>query len=515
MQAQIRIVDFGSQYTQLIARRIRELGVYSEIVPCQAEWQHITAGLDEGVLRGLILSGGPQSVYRREAPRVSSDIYQLGIPILGICYGLQLMAYQLGGVVTPTTTREYGPATLEMIQPDILFMDLPREFRVWMSHGDRVESVPPGFLNLARTSTTEVAAMVEPSRRLYGVQFHPEVVHTEHGLQILSHFVFHVCRCRKDWDLEQYTQDLIHWVRELSRTGGILVAVSGGVDSTVLATLVHEGAKERMNAVFVDNGLLRTGEPTEVLTVFQEKLKIPVILVDASETFLKNLKGITNPETKRRVVGETFVEVFQKYAASLHEMHYFAQGTLYPDVVESGATMGPSAVIKTHHNLVKAVQDMGLEVIEPFRELFKDEVRKIASYLGIPPDIIRRQPFPGPGLAIRVIGEVTEERLRVLREVDAIVTQEIQRSGWYERLWQSFPVLLPIQTVGVMGDERSYENVVALRVVESLDGMTADWVYLPEPLLRELSARIVNEVPGVNRVVLDITTKPPATIEWE
>lgn len=514
-KTQIRIIDFGSQYTQLIARRVREMGVFSEIVPCQAPMEEITRGLDRGELKGLILSGGPQSVYRDGAPTVHPSIYRLGVPVLGICYGLQLMAYQLGGDVVAADAREYGPAQLEIVQPDILFQGLPGTIRVWMSHGDRVEQPPPGFSILARTETTPVAAMADFSRSLYGVQFHPEVVHTEYGQRILERFVLDICQAQQDWDLEAYTKQLIDWVREISRQGGILVAVSGGVDSTVLARLIHEGAGDRMVAVFVDNGLLRAGEAEEVVSNLRDRLGIPVHFEDASTLFLSRLRGVTDPETKRRIIGDTFVDVFRTIASRFPDVRYFAQGTLYPDVVESGASIGPSAVIKTHHNLVDAVHQMGLEIIEPFRELFKDEVRRIARYLHIPSVIIHRQPFPGPGLAIRVIGEVTPERLAILRQADAILIEEIRNAGWYEQLWQSFAVLVPIQTVGVMGDERSYEHVIALRIVQSLDGMTADWVYLPEDLIRRISSRIVNEVKGVNRVVLDVTTKPPATIEWE
>ncbi len=512
---QIRVVDFGSQYTQLIARRVRELGVYTEIVSCHADGSLITAGLREGRLRGLILSGGPQSVYGERAPSISPEVYRLGIPVLGICYGLQLMAHQLGGRVVPGKVREYGPAEIEIIQPDILFQGLPRRFRVWMSHGDTVTALPAGFIPLARTEATPYAAVYRPEDRLFGVQFHPEVVHTEHGQDILRRFVFDVCGAERDWDLRVYMHRLIEWIRACSRAGRILVAVSGGVDSTVLAHLIHQGAGERMRAVFVNNGVLRLHEAEHVQHVFRDRLGIPLEYVDASPRFLERLRGVTDPEEKRRIIGNTFVEVFEETARRIGPFRYFAQGTLYPDVVESGASLGPSAVIKTHHNLVDAVHSMGMEVIEPFRELFKDEVRRIASFLDVPEEIIHRQPFPGPGLAIRIIGEVTPERLAILRAADAIVEAEMRAAGWYHRLWQSFAVLLPIQTVGVMGDERSYAHVIALRIVESQDGMTANWVYLPEPLLRRIAARIVNEVPGVNRVVLDITSKPPATIEWE
>lgn len=514
-KAQIRVVDFGSQYTQLIARRIREMGVYAEIVSCYAPWEVLTAGLTEGTLRGLVFSGGPQSVYQPGAPTIRPEIYQAGVPILGICYGLQLMAHQLGGQVVPGPIREYGPARVEVETPDVLFRDLPRTFQVWMSHGDRVERLPPGFQVLARTEATPYAAFADPRRRLYGVQFHPEVVHTAYGRDILARFVFDVCGAVRDWDLAAYMQELIAWVQARSREGDILVAVSGGVDSTVLARLVHEAAGDRMLAVFVDNGLLRKGEPEAVQANLRDRMGIPLHYADASEVFLERLRGVTDPEQKRRIVGDTFVDVFVQVARSIRPFRFFAQGTLYPDVVESGASVGPSAVIKTHHNLVEAVRSMGMEVLEPFRELFKDEVRQMARLLGIPDDIIHRQPFPGPGLAIRILGEVTPERLAILREADAIVEAEIRRSGWYERLWQSFAVLVPVRTVGVMGDERSYAHVIALRIVESQDGMTADWVYLPEDLLRRLAARIVNEVRGVNRVVLDVTSKPPATIEWE
>ncbi len=513
-KAQIVVIDFGSQYTQLIARRIREQGVYTEIVSCHLPFETVYERYRE-VLKGIILSGGPQSVYRKDAPRVPEGLFELGIPLFGICYGLQLMAFQLGGIVHRGEQREYGPAIIRILERDIIFKDLPETLKVWMSHGDIVRESPPGFRVLAETPTTPVTAMAHEERQWYGVQFHPEVVHTEHGKDILKRFVFDVCGCEKDWDLSQYTQELIDQVRTKSKEGGILVAVSGGVDSTVLARLVHEGAGEHMRAVFVNNGLLRKNEADQVIKQLRDRMHIPLQYIDASALFLERLRGVLDPEQKRRIIGETFIDVFKKVAGEIPDIRYFAQGTLYPDVVESGASLGPSAVIKTHHNLVDAVHDLGLEIIEPFRELFKDEVRAIARYLGVPDEVIHRQPFPGPGLAIRIIGEVTSERLDILRETDAILQEEIRKSEHYPHLWQSFAVLIPIKTVGVMGDERSYEFVVALRIVESLDGMTANWVYIEEDLLRQISARIVNEVKGVNRVTLDLTTKPPATIEWE
>ena len=509
----ILVLDFGSQTTQLIARRIRELGVYSEIRSCFCGLEEIKSFSP----KGIIFSGGPSSVYDEGAPSVPKEIFDLGVPILGICYGAQLIAHLLGGKVEKSQKREFGPAYIRLIEENHIFKGLSKEksYKVWMSHSDRIEELPPGFSALASTEHSPFAAMWNPDRKIYGVQFHPEVVHTEIGMDVLKNFVFLVCGCEADWNMPSFIEKTVEEIK--NRVGDkekVICALSGGIDSTITALLVHKAIGDRLIPVFVNNGLLRKNEPEEVLSLMKE-LGLKVDYVDASRLFLERLKGVVDPEKKRKIIGETFIEVFENEAKKFENVVYLAQGTLYPDVIESTSFKGPSATIKSHHNVGGLPERMKLKLIEPLRELFKDEVRQIAQVLGLPKHIVWRQPFPGPGLAIRILGEVTEEKLSILREADAIVQEEMLNSGWYYKVWQSFAVLVPVKTVGVMGDYRTYEYVIAIRCVESQDAMTADWVKLPYELLEKLSNRIINEVKGVNRVVYDISSKPPATIEWE
>ncbi|HXV83334.1 MAG TPA: glutamine-hydrolyzing GMP synthase [Candidatus Binatia bacterium] len=509
----ILVLDFGSQYTQLIARRIREASVYCEIHPFNFPLEKIAALKPEGI----ILSGGPASVYQENAPKVNPEIFRLPVPFLGICYGMGIINLAWGGEVARAEQREYGPAEL-IIDNDA---DLLRGFgkkdsvRVWMSHGDKMASIPKGWHVLGHSGNSPIAAFADPARQLFGVQFHPEVAHTPRGKEILDNFVLGICGCRPTWTMAHFIETSVEKIREQVGEGRVLCALSGGVDSSVAATLVYRAIKERLICVFVNNGLLRQNEAEQVCQLFAERFGQSFRYVDAAETFVSRLAGVEDPEEKRRRIGHTFIEVFETEAQKLGSVDFLAQGTLYPDVIESVSFVGPSATIKTHHNVGGLPTTMKFNLIEPLRELFKDEVRNLGKALGLPPEMIQRQPFPGPGLAIRVLGEVTEERLKILREADLIVLNEIRAAGLYEEVWQSFAVLLPIRTVGVMGDERSYENVIALRVVDSLDGMTANWVPLPADLLGRISNRIINEVRGVNRVVYDISSKPPATIEWE
>jgi GMP synthase (glutamine-hydrolysing) len=506
----IIVLDFGSQYTQLIARRLRELAVYSEILPFSTPASEIARRQPAGV----ILSGGPRSVSEPSAPRMDPAIFELGAPTLGICYGMQLMTDTLGGKVEPAPQREYGHAQVDLDSQGSLFADLPASLRVWASHGDLVSTLPAGFAVTATSVNAPIAGMQDTSRQLFGVLFHPEVVHTERGIDILRNFAFNVCGCRGDWTMASFIDESIGRIRASVGEGRAVCGLSGGVDSTVAALLIHQAIGDRLTCIFVDNGLLRLNEAAQVRTRF-ERLKLPLDFVDATDLFLSRLGGVTDPEAKRKIIGGTFIDVFEKRAGELGQFDFLAQGTLYPDVIESVSVVGPSAAIKSHHNVGGLPERMRFKLVEPLRTLFKDEVRAVGQALGLDDEFIWRQPFPGPGLAVRLLGPITKERLDLLRRADAIVADEVRKAGWYRRLWQSFAVLLPVQSVGVMGDERTYEHTVAIRAVESRDGMTADWSRLPHDLLGAISSRIVNEVRGINRVVYDISSKPPATIEWE
>jgi GMP synthase (glutamine-hydrolysing) len=509
----VAILDFGSQYSQLIARRVRECGVYCRLFRYDAD----PAVVESLPPLGFVLSGGPASVYEPSAPRLPAYVLESGLPILGICYGMQTLALQMGGQVIPAPQREYGPAELTIKAPaSPLFHGLPAQIGVWMSHGDYVGSLPAGFRSLASTPSAPVAAFGHEERGLYGLQFHPEVVHTPHGTEILRNFLFRVCRCHGTWQPASFISRAVACIREQIGSGQAICALSGGVDSTVAATLVHQAIGDRLTCVFVNHGLLRQGEAEQNLEVFRRHLGLHVVYVDASAHFLHALSGVSDPEQKRRIIGHEFVRIFEAEAQKLDNAGFLVQGTLYPDVIESNAADTQAAArIKTHHNVGGLPPDMKLELIEPLRYLFKDEVRRIGQELGLPPEIVQRQPFPGPGLAVRIIGEVTADRLCILRAADAIVTTEIAAAGLSRSVWQYFAVLTPVRSVGVMGDGRTYASVVAVRAVVSQDGMTADWARLPAEVLARISSRIVNEVADVNRVVYDITSKPPSTIEWE
>ncbi|MEN3001185.1 MAG: glutamine-hydrolyzing GMP synthase [Armatimonadota bacterium] len=509
LHEQVVVLDFGGQYTQLIARRVRECQVFCEILPYNTPLDALCARQP----KGIILSGGPASVYEPNAPRVEPALFEMGVPILGICYGHQLMAQMLGGEVQPAAQREYGRTHLTIRHTEPLFAGLETELVCWMSHGDQVVAPPPGFQVLAETENTPIAAMGDMERQLYGVQFHPEVAHTPFGKAMLRNFLFRVCGCRGDWTPANFIEESIRAIREQVGDARVLCAVSGGVDSCTVAALVQRAIGERLTCIFVDHGLLRKGEAEEVRELFTHHFPTRLIFVDARERFLRRLRGITDPEEKRKVIGEEFVRVFEEHADAMADCRFLAQGTLYPDVIESGTPL--AAKIKTHHNVGGLPPWMRLKVLEPLRYLFKDEVRAVAQRLGLPERLVWRQPFPGPGLAVRVIGEVTPERLQQVREADAILNEELARTGWHRRVWQAFAVLPDVRSVGVMGDQRTYQHPIVLRVVQSEDAMTAEPVELPWDLLRRIADRIVNEVPGINRVLYDLSSKPPATIEWE
>jgi GMP synthase (glutamine-hydrolysing) len=506
----IVVLDFGSQFTQLIARRLRELSVYSEILPFDTPF----AEIERRKPVGIILSGGPKSVREAGAPRCDTAVYGTNVPLLGICYGMQLMTDALGGQVAAAPHREFGLATIRIEDGAPLFASVPSELRVWASHGDFVKAAPTGFRVTATSSNAPVAAMVSEARRMYALLFHPEVAHTDHGLDILRNFAYGVCGCTGDWTMSSFVQEATDKIREQVGDGRVVCGLSGGVDSTVAAMLIHRAIGDRLTCIFVDNGVMRQDEAAQIRRRF-ERLRLPLVFTDVSTLFLDRLTGISDPEQKRKVIGATFIEVFEAEAAKLGSFDFLAQGTLYPDVIESVSVVGPSHVIKSHHNVGGLPERMRFTLVEPLRLLFKDEVRLVGQELGLDDEFVWRQPFPGPGLAVRILGEVTTSRLNLVRRADHIVAEEVKRAGWYRRLWQSFAVLLPVQSVGVMGDARTYEYTIAVRAVESRDGMTADWARLPHELLASISSRIVNEVKGINRVVFDVSSKPPSTIEWE
>jgi GMP synthase (glutamine-hydrolysing) len=514
----IVVLDFGAQYSQLIARRVREQNVFSAVLPCTSKIEDIQKYSPVGI----ILSGGPSSVYDHDAPPADPRIFELGLPVLGICYGLQFMAHMLGGKVLAAERREYGHAQVELLEDSPLFKDLPRSLEVWMSHGDEAQELPPGFKLIAK-SPSAVAGIEDAARNLFAVQFHPEVRHTKLGTEILRNFVLNICHAKPTWTPQHFVDATVAAVRKQVGSGRAICALSGGVDSAVAATLVdralRDGNKSRLTSVFVNNGVLRKNEFEKVQQNLRDKLGLQVIAVDATERFLSKLAGVTDPETKRKIIGNEFIVIFDEEAHRIEQVEgkveWLVQGTLYPDVIESVSVRGPSQVIKSHHNVGGLPEKMKLKLIEPLKELFKDEVRTIGRDLGMPEEVLQRQPFPGPGLAVRILGEVTPERLAILRECDDIVVNDIKRAGLYTKIWQSFAVLLPVMSVGVMGDQRTYAYTCAIRAVHSEDGMTADWVPLPHEVLKTISSRIVNEVRGVNRVVYDITSKPPGTIEWE
>jgi GMP synthase (glutamine-hydrolysing) len=509
----VLILDFGSQYTQLIARRVRENRVFSKIVPYNISAKEIEALAP----KGLILSGGPASVSGKKSPVPDKKIFKLSIPILGICYGMQVIAEMLGGRVKHTRSREFGKVELFIDDNTNVFSHLPGNFTCWASHGDYITKVPPGFCVIAHTLNAPITAFGHKKKKIYGLQFHPEVTHTERGNQLLGNFLFKVCGCLGRWTTHSLIKETINNIKTtLGKKDKVVLGLSGGVDSATAALLIHKAIGKRLRCIFINNGLMRKDEPLQIKRIFRNMLHLNLGFAEKSKRFLTRLKGVSDPEQKRKIIGEEFVRVFEEEAKKVKGIKYLAQGTLYPDVIESVSPKGaPSSCIKTHHNVGGLPSRMKLKLLEPLRELFKDEVRQIAKELGLPEEIVLRQPFPGPGLAIRIIGEITNERLELLRQVDEIVLEEIKKAGLYEEIWQSFAIILPIKSVGVMGDERTYENVVALRCVNSIDGMTADWVKLPHEILGKIANRIINSVKGVNRVVYDISSKPPATIEWE
>jgi GMP synthase (glutamine-hydrolysing) len=509
----VMILDFGSQYTQLIARRIREQNVYAEIVPCHMPFDEIRRENPSAI----VLSGGPSSLYEKGAPRIGPEVFALGVPVLGICYGLYVVVEAFKGGIKGSSRKEYGRAVITIREKSRLFKGLRKNETVWMSHGDKVTAPPPGFRVIASSENAETAAIEDRERRIYGVQFHPEVYHTDHGTEILRNFLFDICGLKPSWNMKSFIASSVSAIRSGVGDGTVLLGLSGGVDSTVTAVLLDRAIGKRLYCVFVNNGVLRKNEAEQVIDRFKRHMKLNLIYVDASDRFLKKLKGVENPEKKRQIIGREFIKVFMEEARKIGRFDFLAQGTLYPDVIESVSTKGPSDTIKSHHNRVPEVLKLirSGRVIEPLKELFKDEVRVLGRELGLADELVHRHPFPGPGLAIRIVGEVTRERVATLQEADAILIEEIRAAGLYRSLWQMFAVFLPVKSVGVMGDKRTYENVIALRGVTSVDAMTADWAYLPEAVMRKISNRIINEVRGVNRVVYDISSKPPSTIEWE
>jgi GMP synthase (glutamine-hydrolysing) len=512
MPQTIAVLDFGSQYTQIIARRIRECQVFSKIYHFSTPAEVLRA---DGVI-GIILSGGPSSVFAKKAPIPDRKIFEIGVPVLGICYGIQLMGHMLGGKVAPGVRREYGHGNLEIKRGGRLFKGLPKRLRVWNSHGDKLSKLPPGFASIGRTENSPYAAIEDLRRNFYGIQFHPEVFHTERGIDVIRNFLSGVCHARQDWTTRDFIEHAVEAIRSAVGKSRVILGLSGGVDSSVAAALIHKAIGRQLTCVFVDNGLLRKGERTAVESLYKRNFKVDLRVVDASALFLRRLRGVDEPERKRKIIGNTFVAVFEKSLKKIGHADFLAQGTLYPDVIESVAIgNNPAALIKSHHNVGGLPARMRLKLLEPLRELFKDEVRRVGSELGLPREVVWRQPFPGPGLGVRVVGPITPANLHILREADAILQEEMMESGWYWKVWQSFCVFLPVKTVGVIGDERNYAYVIALRIVESMDAMTADWTRLPYDLLQKISGRITNEVRGVSRVVLDVSSKPPATIEWE
>jgi GMP synthase (glutamine-hydrolysing) len=507
----VLILDFGSQYTQLIARKVRELGVYSEILPFNTPLRKIR---EEGP-SALVLSGGPQSVYGKGAPHPRKGIFDLGVPVLGICYGVQLMAYFLGGEVIPSRMREYGFASLRVLDRSGLLAEVKNKGQVWMSHGDRLEKVPPGFVITGSTANTQAAAIENPGRKFYGVQFHPEVIHTKEGQKILANFLFNLAGLEADWNISSFIERKVGEIRETVGKRKVICGLSGGVDSLVTSLIIHKAIKNQLVCIFIDNGLLRKGQYETLMEAFRHKFSLKVIGIDASDLFLEKLRGIILPERKRKTIGRLFIHLFEREATRIGGAQFLAQGTIYPDVIESNPVKGPSSMIKSHHNVGGLPKGLRFKLIEPLRELFKDEVRALALELGVDKEFIHQHPFPGPGLAVRAIGEINRETLDILRAADDIVVEEVRQAGIYKKLWQAFAVLLPVRSVGVMGDQRTYQRVVAVRLVQSTDGMTANWYPAAPRLLSRISTRIVNEVQGVNRVVYDITTKPPGTIEWE
>ncbi|MCB9800119.1 MAG: glutamine-hydrolyzing GMP synthase [Candidatus Omnitrophica bacterium] len=512
MHETLLILDFGSQYTQLIARRVREHQVFSRILPYNAPIEEIRAEKP----KAIILSGSPANVYGPKAPIPSAEIFSLGIPILGICYGLQLISYYLGGKVHKSHKREYGLAELSIDQSIDIFYKLPKQMICWMSHGDKLDKMPKGFKRMAHTSNAPIAAIANVEKKIYGVQFHPEVVHTPFGAKLIGNFLFRVCRFKGNWTPSSFVHETIDRIQAQTKGQKVVLGLSGGVDSSVAALLIHRAIGKKLTCIFVDNGLLRLNEAKQIKQTFQGRFKLNLKFVDASELFLKRLRGVKDPERKRKIIGRTFIEVFRKEALKLGDVPFLAQGTLYPDVIESVSVHGgPTSTIKSHHNVGGLPKRMKFKLVEPLRDLFKDEVRAVGRTLGLPAEFIDRHPFPGPGLAVRVLGTIHKPGLEMLRLADAIFIEEIRKAGLYNKIWQAFTVLMPIQSVGVMGDERTYENAVALRAVTSLDGMTADWARIPDTVLARVSNRIINEVRGINRVCYDISSKPPATIEWE